>query len=136
MRKLIQKIFRKTSPKKQTDGLTQPQREAIVDLLNFCMYADRRLSLAEDKFIADTAESLDWDENTSFDYIEADSIAKARAALGNPEARVEFLKSASLRLSSMGARARAIALCAKLMATDGRSESEDTLLAEIRKHLS
>ena len=35
MPSLIRKLFRKSEGPK--DGLTQPQREAIVDLLNYCM---------------------------------------------------------------------------------------------------
>jgi hypothetical protein len=35
---LIRKLFQKSEAPK--DGLTQPQREAIVDLLNYCMYVD------------------------------------------------------------------------------------------------
>src|SRR5256885_10146824 len=39
MPSLIRKLFHK-SDASQKDGLTQPQREAIVDLLNYCIYAD------------------------------------------------------------------------------------------------
>jgi hypothetical protein len=38
MPSLIEKLFNKSEAPK--DGLTQPRREAIVDLLNYCMYAD------------------------------------------------------------------------------------------------
>jgi hypothetical protein len=47
MPSLIRKLFHKSEAPK--DGLTQPQREAIVDLLNYCMYADNLIFLAEDK---------------------------------------------------------------------------------------
>ena len=52
MPSLIKKLFHKSEAPK--DGLTQPQREAIVDLLNYCMCADNLVFLAEDRLIADT----------------------------------------------------------------------------------
>ena len=45
MPSLIRKLFRKSEAPK--DGLTQPQREAVVDLLNYCMYADNFVFLAD-----------------------------------------------------------------------------------------
>ena len=37
------------------------QREAIVDLLNYCMYADNLVFLAEDRLITDTVAKFNWD---------------------------------------------------------------------------
>jgi hypothetical protein len=59
MPSLLKKLFRRSEEK--NDGLTQPQREAIVDLLNYCMYADNLVMLAEDRLIADTAATFNWD---------------------------------------------------------------------------
>jgi len=47
MPSLIRKLFHKSEA--PNDGLTQPQREAIVDLLNYCMYADNLVFLAEER---------------------------------------------------------------------------------------
>ena len=59
MPSLIRKLFRKSEA--PNDGLTQPQREAIVDLLNYCMYADNLVLLAEDRLITDTVKKFNWD---------------------------------------------------------------------------
>src|ERR1043166_8170816 len=62
MPSLIRKLFHKSEAPK--DGLTQPQREAIVDLLNYCMYADNSVFLAEesqvyrDQFLASIKDRL------------------------------------------------------------------------------
>ena len=45
MSSLIKKLFHKSEASK--DGLNQPQREAIVDLLNYCMYADNFVFLVD-----------------------------------------------------------------------------------------
>ena len=80
MPSLIRKLFHKSDASSQNDGLTQPQREAIVDLLNYCMYADNFVFLAEDRFITDTVAKLDWDPKVPFDYIAVRSIDNARRA--------------------------------------------------------
>ena len=59
MPSLIRKLFGKSEA--PNDCLTQPQREAIVDLLNYCMYADNLVMLAEDRLIADTVAKFNWD---------------------------------------------------------------------------
>jgi hypothetical protein len=43
------------------DGLTQPQREAIVELLTYCMYADNLVMLSEDRLISDRVAKSNWD---------------------------------------------------------------------------
>ena len=66
MPSLIRKLFRKSEA--PNDGLTQPQREAIVDLLNYCMYADNLIFLAEDRLITDTVAKFNWDPKARQNY--------------------------------------------------------------------
>ena len=68
MPSLIRKLFHKSEA--PNDGLTQPQREAIVDLLNYCMYADNLVMLAEDRLIADTVAKFNWDSKVPFDQFD------------------------------------------------------------------
>jgi len=62
------------------DGLSQAEREAIVDLLNFVTYVDHDISAAEEQLIDGLENQLDWDHDQSFDYYVDKSIAKAREA--------------------------------------------------------
>ena len=78
MPSLIRKLFHKSEAPK--DGLAQPQREAIVDLLNYCMYADNLIFLAEDRLIADTVAKFNWDPKVPFDQFDARSVSNARNA--------------------------------------------------------
>src|SRR5205823_2446170 len=78
MPSLIRKLFHKSEAPK--DGLTQPQREAIVDLLNYCMYADNLIFLAEDRVITDTVAKFNWDPKVPFDQCDVRSIDNARNA--------------------------------------------------------
>ena len=89
MPSLIKKLFHKSEAPK--DGLTQPQREAIVDLLNYCMYSDNFVFLAEDRLITDTAAKFNWDPKIPFDQFDARSISNARTAREHQVYRDQFL---------------------------------------------
>ena len=119
-----------------SDGLTQPQREAVADLLHYCMYADNHIALAETKVISDLVGTLGWEPNTSFETFEVRSIAAARAAKEDIAARKTFLDSIKRRLNSPASRDMALNSCKKLFNADGVSPKETALLAEITRLIS
>ena len=134
MPSLISKLFHKSEAPK--DGLTQPQREAIVDLLNYCMYADNLIFLAEDRLIADTVAKFNWDSKIPFDQFDARSTSKARDAKENRGSRDRFLASIRDRLGSAEVKGQALDLCQELFVADGaRSDEEDAVLQDLRKLL-
>src|SRR4051794_11237075 len=98
MPSLIRKLFHKSEAPK--DGLSQPQREAIVDLLNYCMYADNLVFLAEDRLITDTLAKFNWDAKVPFDQFDARSINNARNASESRVYRDQFLASVRDRLGT------------------------------------
>jgi len=134
MPSLIRKLFHKSE--EPNDGLTQPQREAIVDLLNYCMYADNLVFLAEDRLIADTAAKFNWDSKVPFDQFEVRSVSNARNARESQVYRDQFLGSISDRLSTDAVKAQALDLCQELFLADGaRSDEEDEVLQNLRQLL-
>jgi uncharacterized tellurite resistance protein B-like protein len=126
--------FRKVEkPKAQ---LPQKEREAIIDLLHLCLYADAHISLQEGEFIADVVDVIGWDNQISFSSYESKSIAGARLAKESPESKAEFLAYAAERLQSPESRALAVDLCKRLASSDGTTaENEAALLSEIRTAL-
>jgi hypothetical protein len=131
MPSLIKKLFRKSDAPK--DNLTQPQREAIVDLLNYCMYADDRVFIAEDRLIADTVAKFSWDPKVPFDQFDAKSINNARTARDNEGYREEFLGWIRDRLGTAPVKGRALDLCQELFAADGaQSDEEDAVLQNLK----
>ena len=134
MPSLIRKLFHKSEAPK--DDLTQPQREAIVDLLNYCMYADNLVMLAEDRVITDTVAKFSWDPKVPFDQFDVRSIDNARNATENQGYRDRFLASIRDRLGSAAVKEQAFNLCQELFLADGaRSEEEDAVLQNLRKLL-
>jgi len=134
MPSLIRKLFHKSEAPK--DGLTQPQREAIVDLLNYCMYADNLIMLAEDRLIADTVAKFNWDPKVPFDQFDVRSISNARNARESQVYRDQFLASIRDRLDTAAVNGRALNPCQELFVADGaRSDEEDAVLQNLRKLL-
>ena len=134
MPSLIRKLFRKSEA--PNDGLIQPQREAIVDLLNYCMYADNLIFLAEDRLIADTVAKFNWEPKVPFDQFDVRSIDNARNAKENEGYKDRFLGSISDRLSTDAIKAQALDLCQELFTADGsRSDEEEDVFQNLRKLL-
>ncbi len=118
------------------DGMTQTQREAIVDLLHYCMYADNLVTISEARFIEAKVRSYSWDPNISREYYLGKSIGAARAALANAEAKKKFLESITRRLETDELRTQAFGLCDKLFRVDGSKPAEEyAVQGEVRQAL-
>jgi hypothetical protein len=117
MPSLIRKLFHKSEA--PNDGLTQPQREAVVDLLNYCMYADNLVFLAGDRLITDTVAKFNWDPKIPFDQFDARSVSNARNASESQVYRDQFLASIKDRLDTPAAKGQALDLCQELFVADG-----------------
>lgn len=131
MPSLIRKLFHKSEGPK--DGLTQSQREAIVDLLNYCMYADNLILLSEDRFITDTVAKFNWDSKVPFDQFDVRSIDNARNARESQVYRDKFLASIRERLDIATVKEQALNLCQELFIADGvRSDDEEVVLQNLR----
>ena len=134
MPSLIKKLFGK--PEAPRDGLTQPQREAIIDLMNYCMYADNLVFLAEDRLITDTVSKFNWDPKVPFDQFDVRSIDNARNATESQVYRDRFLASIRDRLGTAAVKGQALDLCQELFLADGaHSEEEEAMLQNLRKLL-
>jgi hypothetical protein len=127
------KLFRSSVPTGK-DGLTQPQREAIADLLHLGIYADKTVSLSEDAIVDDTVDSFSWDPSVAWETFEAHSIARARHASENLAQLDSQLVSIAERLGTEAVRRKARDLCRRLFAADGSTcEAEKQLLARLEK---
>lgn len=123
------------SKKDNTPQLSQTEREAVVDLLQLCLYADAHISLREGHFISDVVEVIGWDQNLSFGSYEPRSIAEARAARSDEKSQREFIEHAASRLTSNESKQIALDLCRELCATDGLNSREEKVLGQIQSTL-
>src|SRR5206468_12331263 len=123
MPSLIRKLFHKSEAPK--DGLTQPQREAIVDLLNYCMYADNLIFLAEDRLITDMVAKFNWDPKLPFDQFDVRSFGNARSATENQWYRDQSSSSLRDRLGTAAVKGQALDMCQELVVADGARSDEN-----------
>jgi len=127
----FKKLFR--SVDKSSDGLTQSAREAIVDVLHYCMYADRHIAVREDEFIETAARTLNWDANISYEYYEGKSTGAVNRALSDKDEKAAFFESLKTRLPGKVERELAIALADDLSLCDGlKKERESAAIRELK----
>jgi Cdc6-like AAA superfamily ATPase len=120
-----------------SDGLTQGQREAIVDLLNYCSFIDRDIVQSESELIDDLERQFHWDANVDFDYYVNKSVGAVRKVLEDEDSTGEFLEDIRARLTSKKSRTIALDLADKLVKSDGRvTAGESVVYQAIRKALS
>ena len=133
--KLFGKLFNKDKSSSTGDGLTQEEREAIVDLLILGAYADNRLSLREEKSFESLTGTLNWESSTELsDYMDA-AIAKVRSVRNNPSATNGFLKEVKRRLVSRSSIAKALNLLHRVFVSDGRSYEEANFYRQVESLL-
>jgi len=117
-----------------TDGLSQAQREAMVDLLHFCMCADQELLPAETDAIADETAGFNWDPAIDFSLFAGRSLEHAYGATATPESRQAALASISERLTSTEMKTQALELCQQVFLADGQfAPAERAVFLEIKR---
>jgi len=132
MSTFLRRLFSTTA--NPADGLIQPQREAVIDLLNFCMCADQKLLLDEEITLDDEIQGFSWDPAVDFMKFATQSRERAKLAVATPEMRHDALASISRRLQTTEAKTNALDLCQKVFHADGEyAPVERTVFAEIKR---
>jgi|GEM_PF-2489647 len=116
-------LFRSSDQPK--DGFNQSEREALVDILHYCMFADKHISVAEDEAIEAVARTLDWDSKVSYEYYEGKSTGVVRAALADPILKEMFFESLRVRLKSPDHRIFALSVADDVMKADGLRKADE-----------
>jgi uncharacterized tellurite resistance protein B-like protein len=115
------------------DGLSQSQREGIVDLLHFCMCADDQVRRVEERLIAQEVDRFGWDGPIPYEAYAHDSLQRARAALPSFNRRAAFIADVDARLETPALKNRALALCRRLFLVDGEyPDAEQVVFREVR----
>ncbi|MBE9066233.1 hypothetical protein IQ260_06165 [Leptolyngbya cf. ectocarpi LEGE 11479] len=131
MQALFQKIFNQ-----QPSGVTQTQREAMVDLCLLGMYSDSKLSVDEQDFLDEEFDKLSWESGISFGSYLQRVIPKVRSATNDVQEREEFLQDIAQRLGDDGFKQTAIDALQNLLAADGMVQLESTFMAAVSKAMS
>lgn len=116
--------------------MTQPQREALLDLLVLSIFADAHLSLSEEETLQARIHGLGWESAKPREIHFLNAMHRARGAMESPEKTDAFVALRAAAFTSDSARAAALEAIRSVLASDGHVESESTFLALLRKHLA
>jgi tellurite resistance protein len=115
---------------------TQAEREAMIDLLVWTMFADRHVAAAEQQRIVSETKLMKWDAAAPADHYIDKSMLRARAVLAGDRPAEEYLDEIAARLGDEPMRRRALAACEALAEVDGEvAEPERTLLEAFAERL-
>ena len=133
---ILEKIFAGQEETKPDDGLTQAEREAILDLLVYCKFADNHLSLAEEEVLQQEKASLKWESGMDVDaYIASKATARAREAKTADWAEKALLEYVGKRLESAQAKEMANDLMLRLFQSDGETDAERAFIDKVGPYL-
>lgn len=117
-----------------TTTLTQPQREAILDILVLAMYSDGHLSLLEDDNLKAKIDSLNWDPNMSASIYLGESVAAARDTEGMTEVLKAVEEKAKI-LETPEVKNHAYELAVEMLRCDDIAEDEKEFLSALKYSL-
>jgi len=107
-------------------GMTQRQREALVDLLLLGMFADQNLKVSEDQKILSVIQEIGWQSYQTPALYFQSAIAKVRDASETNQGTRYRLHKISEALGDPETRALALNHLAKVLAVDEEVDSEET----------
>lgn len=115
----------------------QKQREAMIDLLIWTMYADNVLTLPENDRIEKVSEEMKWESAMpAAQYLNL-SIAKVRDVLDNQAKADDLLEDIRTRLGTAEMRREAYEACRDLAKSDGEiADKEMDLLTTVKERFN
>lgn len=103
----------------------QKQREAMIDMLLWTMYADKLLALPENDRIDQLTEEMEWDSPTPPSQYLKVAIAKIRDVLDDDDKAAVIMNSIYERLGTDEMRRDAYVACRDLAKVDGEVADEE-----------
>ena len=132
----LRRVFNHGKAGAKADGLTQPQREALMDLLVFAEFNDNYITEAEARFVHQQAETHPWHSPLTIDAYYDVSVTRTRSAKISAEARADYLDDIAQRLETAAASRQAYELCELIMRLDSENApTQKAFLSEIRNKL-
>lgn len=124
MLKILRIFFR---PKETADGLNQDQREAIVDLLLICMYADNDLDLNEERVIDREVGRYAWASEETLEAYLKSAEPRIRQTIFSEKTRNQEIQKIAKRLKSEEVKYQALKLCRLLFYADGQLDEQEVV---------
>lgn len=112
----------------------QQQREAMIDLLIWTMYADTVLTLPENDRIDQITQEIEWDSPNRPSMYISQATPRIRDVLSDETRASELLDDINRRLGTDRMRREAYEACRELAGADGQlADEEMKLLQAVRE---
>jgi hypothetical protein len=110
---------------------TQPQREALIDLLILSIFVDAHLSLAEDHALHSAIDSLGWGSEHPREIFVLNSFSRGRRASESDDAMAQYVAAHAGAFPEPAQRAEALEQIQKVLESDGLAEPETSFLRHL-----
>jgi hypothetical protein len=111
-------------------SMTQPQLEALVDLLVLAMHADGRYSITEQDAFEQDLSTLPWDSGIALrSYVQA-SYTRARSANAS-----QYLNTLCRTFDTAQVRHEAFVVIENMLSIDGTAPTESDFMTQLRNEL-
>ncbi|SKB08221.1 hypothetical protein SAMN02745166_04881 [Prosthecobacter debontii] len=105
--------------------MTQPQREALFDILSLSIYADAHISLVEEDLIQSAFVAKGWKSEYPKSLFIEESFARAREVAESDDMVMDYLTERASSFTSKTAQAEVLGVVKDLLARDGMTPDEN-----------
>jgi hypothetical protein len=105
--------------------MTQPQREALFDLLALSIYADAHVSLVEEDLLKQAFVKKGWKSEYPKDLFIEESFARAREVAEDDEAVFDYMNERAALFSSRSVQKEAAEILKSILEADGETAEEN-----------
>ncbi len=105
--------------------MTQPQREALFDLLSLSMYADAHISLAEEDLIQAAFIAKGWKSEYPKSLFIEESLARAREVAEDDDSVMDYLTERAAAFTTKTTQAEALGIVKEILEKDGMTPEEN-----------
>lgn len=105
--------------------MTQPQREALFDLLALSIYADAHISLAEEDLVQQAFVKKGWKSEYPKNLFIEESFARAREAAESDESVFDYLNESAAVFTTKASQKEVCDIVEKILESDGMTAEEN-----------
>lgn len=105
--------------------MTQPQREALFDLLTLSIYADAHISLTEERLLESAFIAEGWDSEYPKSLFIDESFARAREMSESDDSMFDYINERAQAFTTKSAQKEALGVVKNILKGDGETPEEN-----------
>ena len=105
--------------------MTQPQREALFDLLSLSIYADAHISLTEERLLESAFVAEGWDSEYPKSLFIDESLARAREAAESDDAMFDYINEKAQVFTTKTSQKEVLGVVKNILKSDGETHEEN-----------